>query len=192
MSAAASEIMDEALAAIRKAFYRDAEKEFFQDMTFLRQAVTFPASWLHERGVGLESARYREILWTILGGIRRHGQMGKVRRRAVYLLHCVQEHMRHHGEDYYEDGKRLRRAVDAVLLGTRKRGPAPDSTVAVLAEVHRVLAGRRRATRPAPCKASETPDLFACNGPAKPKGSLKPMQTRAIRRAPASNRPQTP
>jgi hypothetical protein len=187
VNTAASEIMDEALASIRQMFYQGADKEFYQDLTFLRQAVTFPASWLDQRAVGLSAPRYREVFQAILAGVRRFGRTKKVRRFSVYLLHCVQEHMHHHGEEYYDEGKRLRSTINDVLLGLKKGTSSTDSPVAVLAEVHRALR-KSGATRQKPCKASATPDLFACMRPTEAKSRLKPLQTRAIRGRADSNR----
>ncbi len=160
-----SELSEMLLGVLRDQFYRNDAKGFYQERNLLLQAATFPAKWLDERKVRLSAARYREILAGIIRGIKRCGTKGEIRRFSVYLLHCIQEHMRHHGEDYYDEGKRTRQAIEEVMHGLRKSAPQIDSTVPVLAEVHRVLArsktGRRRATR----TASTQLDLL---GPCKP------------------------
>jgi hypothetical protein len=133
------EATNELLGAIRNQFYPDEPKRFFQDRNMLLQAVTFPAKWLHERGVRLPETRYRTILLDILTTIKRHGNTARIQRFSAYLLHSVQEHMRHHGEEYYEEGKRFRDSVQDVMSGLSRKKVTDDQTVPLLAEVHRML-----------------------------------------------------
>jgi len=181
------QLVERFLRSIRNQFYKAPhEKLFYQEKFLLIQAITYPASYLHLRGVGLPAARYESLLTTIIRTINAHGNLKTVRSPGRYLLHAVQEHMKHHGEDYYEAGKRTRDAVADALMGLKPRHkggaiPSADSPVAALAETHRILSagkgGRRKATAPA-----LQPDLF---------GDAKPLQKTARDSGRASKSSQT-
>jgi len=116
------------LRHIRKQFYpagRDGDKRFFQERRMLLQAITWPARWLDERVVRLTATRYKELLNTIISTIVRHGDVSKVRSFGRYLLHSIQEHMRHHGDEYYDVGKASRSLVTDVMLRVRQAKDAP-------------------------------------------------------------------
>lgn len=143
------------LSMIRGQFYPDDEKKFWQERTLLLKAATYPAQWLDSRGVRLTQDRYSEILLGIIQTIKRHGNTANIRRFSAYLLHAIQTHMAHHGEEYYDEGKRTRQALEDVMHGLKKKSSAPktDETVPVLAEVHRTLktkAGRKPKSAKAP------------------------------------------
>jgi hypothetical protein len=163
------QLVERFLRSIRNQFYKAPhEKLFYQEKFLLIQSITYPASYLQRRGVGLPAKRYEALLTTIIRTINTHGNLATVRSPGRYLLHAVQEHMRHHGEDYYEVGKRTRDAVADALMGLKPRtkGAAiqsANSPVAALAETHRILSagkgGRRKASAPA-----LQADLFANAG----------------------------
>ena len=172
------ELTERFLRSLKKQFYANAEKQFFQEKRILMMAITYPAQYLNQRGVGLPSARYQEILTTIIRTINAHGNLAKINSPGRYLLHAVQEHMRHHGEDYYEAGKKTRNDIADVLLGLKKAKAGAiqsDSTVSTLAEAHRVLSAARGGRKKSASTATATPlqpDFFA---PAKPtKKACKP------------------
>ena len=161
------------LRSIRKQFYPGAEKHFFQELNLLKQAIAYPANWLDMRGVRLNAERYQAILTTVIRTVNQNGNLAAVRSPGRYLLHAVQEHMKHQGETYYNQAKSTRNAIDAVMAGLR---PAPgattadDQTVPVLAQAYRVLAvakpagGRKKAApKPAPPAHKAAPDLFGQN-----------------------------
>jgi hypothetical protein len=157
------ELTDRFLRSIRKQFYSGSEKLFFQEQRMLLQAITWPARWLDDRGVRLNSERYQAILTTIIRTINQCGKLAAVRSPGRYLLHAVQEHMGHHDDEYYAAAKATRNAIDDVMAGLKPRTRAirsDDNTVPALAEVHRVLSAAkptRRKTVAAPLQ----PDFFA-------------------------------
>lgn len=105
---------------------------------------------------------------TVINTIRRHGKRDRIARFSVYFLHCVQEHMRHHGEEYLQAAK-APRAVGAILPGAMRKMSlqnGADRTVEVLAETHRVLSRRGRIQRGK--KSASGGDLFSlCKGSAQ-------------------------
>jgi hypothetical protein len=145
------QIVDDLLGVIRGQFYPDA-KSFYQDRAFLqRNVVLWPAKWLDQRGVTLPPARYKEILLEVFTGIKQHGQTGAVRYWPGYLMKCVQDHFKHHGEDYYEEGKSVRnlaeRAVMAAALAGKDR-PVADDSVRQLAKAQALVALPKRQPKP--------------------------------------------
>lgn len=133
------------LGVIHRQFYPDAEKELYQDRNFLLRAVTFPAKWLKQRGVALPEKEYRALLLTIFTTIKHHGATGQIRRFSAYFLHCVQEHMKHHGEEYYDRGKQIRGIIADVHLGVRKAKPTDpqlDDSTELLAAIHATIKSR--------------------------------------------------
>jgi hypothetical protein len=159
----ALEIRDDLLNAIRNQFYADAQPGQFQkDRKFLlSRVVLWPAGYLDRRGVTLPPERYKAILLDIFNGIKAHGQTGAIQYWPGYLCHCVQEHFKHHGEEYYEEGKSLRASLDKII----RRAPAIPvaDPIRVLAEARRDLL-KSPTTRRKPKVEAQIPLLqFLCN-----------------------------
>jgi uncharacterized protein YjaG (DUF416 family) len=156
----APEFINEQLALIRRTFFaKTSEKQFFQEKNMLLQAIAFPAAHLKERyGVSAMDSLYRRILKTVIETIVEKGNRAKIERFSAYFLHCVQTHMQHHGEEYYEAAKAARSAAD--ILPAAMRGAhivRADVTTQSLAELHRMLKSRGgRKKKPAPAQ----PTLF--------------------------------
>jgi len=164
------------LRSIRNQFYQGHEKLFYQEKNLLMQAICWPARYLDERAVKISAERYKALLTDVIRTIKAKGQLGSVRSPGRYLLHCVQEHMKHQGETYYDAGKATRNAIDDFMMGlkTPKRGaaiPSVDSTVPALAETHRILSAAKGGRRKASAAAIQD-DLFNDAKPLQP--SRKP------------------
>lgn len=144
-------------------FYPKTGNLFFQENNLLLQAIAYPARWLDDRGVAISAARYTKMLTEIIRIIKAHGNLTAMRSPARYLLHAVQEHMKHHGEDYYEIGKATRNAFEDAINGLKSRAKSAektaDSTVSTLAQTHRVLAAAKKPKRKAAVTALQG-DLF--------------------------------
>ena len=167
------ELVNRFLRSLRNQFYKGEDKLFFQERRLLIAAICYPAQWLDQRAVRLNAKRYTGILTKIIRTINQHGRLSRVRCMGRYLLHCVQTHMSHHGDAYYEEAKATRNVIDDVLLGLGKRVqsgaaiPVADSTVPDLAKLHRLL-GTKKPRR----KTAATPvqkDLFTPAKPVKPR-----------------------
>jgi hypothetical protein len=156
----AGEFADEQLAVIRQTFFaKMTDKKFFQERNLLLQAVTYPAEWLNRRGARLPASKYRAILKTVIDTIKEHGDRARIRRVSAYLLHSVQTHMQHHGEDYLIAAKQPRSAGAVVHGVLRKLGAGePDGDVVeVLIEVRRALRSKGGRKKAAP---AAQPTLF--------------------------------
>jgi hypothetical protein len=184
------QVIERFLRSIRNQFYKGHEKLFFQERRMLMQAICFPARYLDDRAVKISAERYTALLTTVIRTINAHGNLSAVRSPGRYLLHAVQEHMKHHGEDYYETGKRTRNALDDVMRGLKPVGKlgkeaaairSGDSTVPDLVKVLAVLNATKGGRRKAPAPALQ-PDLF---------GDAKPLQKTARDSVRLSNSSQT-
>lgn len=163
-----AEFLSEMLQLIRRFFFaRATDKQFFQERPMLEKAITWPAEWLKRRGINRwQLSRYRKVIMTVIETIRQHGNREKIGRFSVYFLHCVQKHMDHHGEGYYDDAKAPRSIgslIDPALRRMAAAQPPPDTTIEVLSAVHRALTRRRIRKQ----KTASESDLFtSCKAPA--------------------------
>jgi hypothetical protein len=149
-----AEIVNDLLASVRNQFYADAPaKQWFQDRKFiLRSVVLWPASWLNKRGVTLPPERYKSILLEIFQDIKRKGNTGAVTYWPGYLMHCVQEHFKHHGDDYYTEGKSLRSAVERSLMafGRLDQAAGQPDPVRQMAHARSIIQPQKRRPKPSP------------------------------------------
>jgi hypothetical protein len=143
------EMVNELLGVIRGQFYGDVPaKKWFQDQHLIKQwFVLWPARWLDERGVTLPPGRYKEILLGILDTIKGHGNTAGIDYWPRYLAKCVQSHFAVHGEEYYEEGKSVRAALDRALATAQRAQSTTPDPVRVLAEASRALATAKRAKK---------------------------------------------
>ena len=157
-------LVDRFLRSLRSQFYKGKDQLFFQERWLLMRAICYPAQWLDSRAVSLNAKRYTDVLTKIIRTINQHGQLSTVRSMGRYLLHCVQTHMQHHGETYYEEAKATRNILEDVFHGLKKRTaviPVEDPTVPDLAKLHNILkaAKPRRKARDRSAASSQG-DLF--------------------------------
>lgn len=149
-------IVNDYLYRIRQQFYPDNEKAFYQQRRLLIRAISFPAGWLDRRGIVFPEKRYRQLLDEILKGIMHHGNTGNIGYFAGYLFSCIQQHMKHHEEEYYDLGKSLRskndQSMKQILSGLKVDEPAADAaTVESLAAYSRLTkSGPRRGKKTKP------------------------------------------
>jgi hypothetical protein len=150
MKTEVARFVEEMLRWIRREFFdRHTDKRFFQERQKLIEAITWPARWMNDHGVKAPAAVYRQILGTVIGTIKRHGNRAKIQRFSVYFLHSVQEHMKHHGDQYYYTAKAAR-PIGAILPAVTRHvrpGRATDSVTETLSQMNQVLrspGGRRR------------------------------------------------
>jgi hypothetical protein len=136
------------LGLVRGQFCGDLpDKEWFQQTGFLRvKVILWPARFMAGKGFTLPPARYEAILRGVLAEIKHHGQTGQVRYWPGYLMKCVQDHWKHHWEEYYQEAKSVRTLAESLVVACGRTG-AEDRGVEALALAHRVLAGRRPKNR---------------------------------------------
>jgi hypothetical protein len=141
---------------IRQQFFGHLpDKVWFQQSDDIARMVAWPVVWLRNRGVALPAERIREILDGIIKTVQQHGKTGAVQWFASYFETVVKSHMNHHGEEYYEEARRLRAMA---FLSKLKRTPAEEFSDDV-SRVCAVLSGRKKGGRKR-TQASAQPDLF--------------------------------
>ena len=153
------EIIGDLMEAVRNGFYPGDARWFAQKNDIKRMVLTWPASWLFQRGVTLKPERYKAILLAVFMDIKRMGDTASVKYWPRYLRHCLQQHFKHHGDEIYDEAKAVRNQVENALMACQKAADAArgNDPVADLALVHRALtAGHNRKRRPSAAKEQLT------------------------------------
>lgn len=140
-----------------------AARPFYEDLRLLRMAATYGAAHIRDYGTGEFSLeRYEEIFREIVQKVALHGTpAAQMRRRGAYLAKAVQDHWRHHWEEYAGESKKAGAAVERELAALLKRGQMQagqaERPMAMLAAVHDALkTGRPKSARPTrPAKPRE-------------------------------------
>ena len=146
------------MGRVRVMFYSDLpERSWFNQMVRVKAALTLPAVWLQDRQVELSSDRYQAIVEGILDTIRANRRRDLGAFPCAYLHACVEAHMRHHGDEYYAEGKSVRTALDRVV-DHAARARLGAGTIPILAQVHATLAIGKR--KPKVKAAPDQPGLF--------------------------------
>src|SRR5690606_21176557 len=112
--------------------------------------------------------RYRQILDEIITTIQRFGDTSKVEYFCRYWLTAVQSHVDHHGDEYFEEAKDFRHALDRIQAGLaladpRKIAEARDNTVEQLAAMAKIIKGGRpkgSGKKSTPERTVDQPSLF--------------------------------
>ena len=138
-------VIEELLASINARFYaKTGARQWLQDQKPLMLALTWPATWLAQRGISLTLDRYEAILREILTTVQTHGEVAAIKYFPAYLLRCVRLWFVHHGEALYEERKRIRNAIDLRMLKGGTPRTAPDPIEALVAANRVLAAGGRR------------------------------------------------
>jgi hypothetical protein len=156
-----ADFFQELLAKVRRDLYKgESDKTWFAQQKMIKKALLHPAACLHKHRVELPAARYQAILEDIINTIVRNGHLDRVGYMARYFLHCVQQHMLHHGDRYYAEGKAIRNRVDLVMSSVERAARGADSTVPILAQADQLLHLGKRKAKLKPIAPELTPDLF--------------------------------
>lgn len=144
------EITTELLCLIHRQFVPEAdEKTWFKEHNqfIKRNVVLWPAKFIVGKGFTMPADRYKTIMLGILDEIKRHGQTGQVRYWPGYLMKCVQEHWRHHWEEYYAESKSAAALADHTVLALKQitGNRAPDPIAAMAAAARLLKAPKHRA-----------------------------------------------
>jgi hypothetical protein len=145
----ADEIVADLMRTIRNQFCPDlTDKEWFKDHYHFtkKNVVLWPARFIYGKGFTLTGERYKAILMGIFDVIKAHGNTGQVRHWQFFLMKCIQEHFKHHWEDYYAEAKSARSLAEHALLGLRRATAttvAPDPIEAMALAQRLASPGRR-------------------------------------------------
>jgi hypothetical protein len=146
------------------------DRAWFTQQERVKATLTLPAKWLDDRKVELPAERYQKLLEGVLATIKAKGRKADQLGRfpCIYLHSCVESHMRHHGEEYYYEGKGIRNRVKIFMTAVERAQVGADETVPILAKVHTevaaaVSAGRRKPKSKA-IAGPVQPDFFGGQG----------------------------
>jgi len=145
---APEDLVNRLLGVVRGQFCGDlGDKEWFQHSRFIRhKVILWSAAFVTGKGFTLPPGRFESVLQGVFTEIKQHGQTGHIRYWPGYLMKCVQDHWRHHWEDYYKEAKAVRNIAETALVSAGKSAPT-DKTVETLAAAYRVLAGTKRKSK---------------------------------------------
>lgn len=163
----ARELAEAVLAKIRGQWYgprpaddlrRPTPDDWWKDRSFiLNRVVLWPASWLNKRGLTLATERYFEIVITKLNDVHAKHEQESFTYLPGYLMKCMQDHFKHHGDKIHDEAKSFTAAVEAAI-GTAKAAPAADPIRAM--DAARAFVSTKRNTKATQFKAGEQ-DLFS-------------------------------
>jgi hypothetical protein len=137
---------DELLQSIRLRFYARRPADYHREHQRLLHAITWPATWLDERGLTCSPQRYQTLIDERLHAIAAHGDPARYRDYfPSYLLKCLQDWFDRHGEDLYSELKHIRNALDQLLASARFAGRVQRDArqLDLLVSTHRLLESRR-------------------------------------------------
>jgi hypothetical protein len=146
--------LEACLQWLRVEFYRpDAGVMFDRERKLLLLAITFPADWFKQFDYVYPARHYKRLIWTIFKDIKRHQKVAVLRTPGRYLLQCMQDHMKRHGDRYHAEGKAFRndvaRQATALIEGLRISDTTVDHLAAIRAEVQSLVKAEARPPRPA-------------------------------------------
>jgi hypothetical protein len=136
---------EELLLAIRLRFYVLRPADYRRDRPRLLHALTWPATWLDERGLTCSPSRYHTLIEERLQAIAAHGNPAVYGAYfPAYLLKCIQDWFDRYGDDLYGELKHVRNALDQLLASARfaERVQRHARQLDLLVSTHRLLACR--------------------------------------------------
>ena len=141
---------DALLRLVQRRFYPattpEARRHFYRDRRMLLYALSWPAAWLEQRGLTCSPTRYRALMAERLAAIAAHGDPARYGPYfPAYLLKCIQDWFRHHGDELYDELKHIRNALDHLLASVSFADDVRRDAqhIATLAAAHRLIAGPR-------------------------------------------------
>lgn len=140
-----ADLVNRLMGVVRAQFCGDLDgAEWGKHSHFVRRnVIMWPAHFMcNAKGFTLPAARYEAIMRSIFAEIKRHGQTGEIRYWPGYLMKCVQDHWKHHWEEYYEEAKASQNLASATLIALGKLPEKSDRTVESIAQAHKILTAK--------------------------------------------------
>ena len=139
---------DKLLAQIKQNFYTCtlSDKAFYADRRMLLYALTWPASWLDQRGLSVSAQQYETLISQRLKAIAHYGDPKRYERYFPrYLLKCMQDWFAHHGDELYEELKHVRNHLHSIeALLQRCTSERAEDIVTPMAQAHAILKNQQR------------------------------------------------
>lgn len=137
--------LEELLGSIRLRFYLHRPADYQRDRRRLLHAVTWPATWLDERGLTCVPPRYHTLIEERLQAIAAHGNPTAYGAYfPAYLLKCLQDWFDRYGDELYSELKHIRNALDQLLASARfaERVQRHARHLDLLVSTHRLIETR--------------------------------------------------
>lgn len=113
-----------------------------------RNVVLWPARFIFtQKGFTVPGPRYEQIMRGVFAEIKANMTNADILYWPGYLMKCVQDHFKHHWEEYYDEAKAARNIAESTMIALGRLPARQDSTVETLAGVHRVLAAKAKQAR---------------------------------------------
>ncbi|GHB91318.1 hypothetical protein [Cerasicoccus arenae] len=137
------------LARIREDFYHNQHpRTLFRDQIVLCQAITWPAAWLHDKGLHLPPQRYEALIVQRLDEIVKHGNRAQYQTYFPrYLMQCLQQWFLRHGDRLCDELRHVRHALwqtDQIIRAIQQSQPPDHAYTQNLAQAHRIISSQRR------------------------------------------------
>lgn len=143
------ELLERLLSFLQRKFYQAHAVSFAKDRPrLLKWVVLWPAKWFNDRAVTITPDRYAEIFYQVFLDAQIHGAE-KVTYLPAWLSKVIQSHFHHHGEEYYEQAKSIRNAVETAMIIAGHAAPAAADPIRELATAARLLKPKPRPQKPA-------------------------------------------
>lgn len=136
---------EELLLAIRLRFYVHRPADYHRHRQRLLSAVTWPATWLDERGLTCSPQRYQTLIEERLQAIAAHGDPTAYGAYfPTYLLKCLQDFFARYGDELYSELKHIRNTLDQLLASARfaERVQRHARHLDLLVSTHRLIETR--------------------------------------------------
>jgi hypothetical protein len=151
--APAAALLEDYERRIRGSFFGDLpDKLWFAQRDDIARMIAWPVIYLRRRGVSLPPERIRQILDEIILTVKRHGNTGAVRWFSKYFETVVTSHMNHHGEDYYDEAKRLQSMAFLTKMARPPSEQMSDDLARVAGLLQARRSGRKKARPAAPAQ----------------------------------------
>lgn len=147
------------LQTIRTHFYTDEQNQpYYRDRRRLLYALTWPATWMQQRGLRPSPKRYEQLITARLHDIATHGNPASYQPYFPrYLLKCLQQWFLRHGDTLYEELKHIRnelyeieKLIEVMETKATENTPQNNPTIAVMAHTHALLKSQNRRTKDKP------------------------------------------
>ena len=142
-----AETLQPLLKSVEQRFYQALPaRAFHRDRRMIVYALTWPSVWLCCRGLTCSSARYNLLIAGRLEAIAAHGDPCRYGAYfPAYLLKCLQDWFKHHGDELYDELKHVRNAIDQVLASVSFAANVHRDArhVELLASAHRLIHASR-------------------------------------------------
>jgi hypothetical protein len=146
--------LEDLLLQIKTHFYQNhACPVFYRDRRMLLYALTWPATWLDQKGLNPTKEQYNHLISHKLEDIKKYGDPQKYNLYFPrYLLSSLQDHLTRNGETLYEEWKHIRNQMCKIESIVKKLhiNENKPSFVSILNEANKIVKPKKRTQKDNP------------------------------------------